>query len=163
MISLTQAQIELLPLFHRITIPESYIDVLGHMNVREYIGIFDDAAWYFFASFGMDEIYFRESHAGAFALRQMINYVAEVHMGETVVVRSRILGRSAKRIHFMQFMFNETTGKLASTIEVLGSHADTVARRTSPFPDHIAQQIDAIIETQSQLDWDAPICGILRP
>lgn len=163
MISLTQTQIEQLPLFHRITIPESYIDVLGHMNVRQYVGIFDDSAWHFFASFGMNETYFRESRAGAFALRQMINYVAEVHVGETVAVRSRILGRSAKRIHFMQFMLNETTGKLAATIEVLGSHADTVARRTSPFPEHIAQQIDAIIAAQNELDWDAPICGVLRP
>ncbi len=163
MISLTQTQIEQLPLFHRITIPESYIDVFGHMNVRQYIGIFDDAAWHFFASFGMNEIYYHEVHAGAFALRQMINYIAEVHVGETVAIRSRMLGRSAKRFHFMQFMLNETTGKLAATIEVLGSHADTEARRTSPFPEDIAQQIDNIIATQNQLAWDAPICGILRP
>ncbi len=163
MISLTQEQIVQLPLFHRVTIPESYIDVLGHMNVREYMGVFDDAAWHFFASFGMNQAYYEQAHSGAFALRQFINYLAEVHVGETVAVHSRILARSAKRVHFMQFMLNETTGKLAATIEVLGSHADTIARRTSPFPEEIAQKIDAIITQQDAFSWDAPLCGILRP
>ena len=156
-------QIEQLPLFHRATIPPDYLDIMGHMNVRWYIALYDEAAWKFFASFGMNEDYYRTEQAGGFALKQFIQYLAEVRVGETVAIRGRVLGRSAKRVHFMLFMVNETTGALASTFEVLGSHADMRIRRTSPYPPAIASQLDAAVALHNALGWDAPVCGIIHP
>lgn len=156
-------QLESLPLFHRETIPESYLDEMGHMNIRWYMAIFDQAGWDFFASFGMTFDYCKAQEAGGFALQHFIRYLAEVHVGETVAIRSRMLARSAKRIHFMHFMINETTGKLAATLEALGTHADMRIRRTSPYPPHLSSRIDAMIEEQNQLGWDAPICGVIKP
>lgn len=156
-------QLEALPLYHRTIIPESYLDMMGHMNVRWYTALFDDAVVDFFTSFGMNNDYFSAGTSGVFALQHFIHYRAEVHAGETVAVRSRILGRSARRIHFMHFMINETTAKLACTMEVLSSHADLTVRRTSPFPATIAGQIDTILAEHNQLDWDAPLCGAIRP
>jgi acyl-CoA thioester hydrolase len=159
----TIEQLESLPLFHRDTISDSHLDVMGHMNVRHYMALFDDAAWRFFASFGMDEPYCRSSGNGGFALQHFVQYLAEVRAGETVAIRSRVLARSAKRIHFMHFMINETTGKLAATLEVLGAHADMNLRRIAPYPAPIAEKIDAILLEQRQLDWQAPVCGVIRP
>ncbi len=156
-------QLEILPLYHRATIPETYLDAMGHMNVRWYLALFDEAAMGFFASFGLTHTYFVEEKSGVFALQQFIHYRAEVHVGERVAIRARILGRSAKRIHFMYFMINETTGKLACTVETLTSHADLNARRTSPFPAHIAAKIDAILTKNNHLDWNAPISGAIKP
>ena len=156
-------QVRQLPTFHRETIPPDYLDIMGHMNVRHYIGIFDTAAWHFFAAVGMDESYYREYHAGGFALQQFIRYLAEVRVEETVAVHTRLLGRSAKRIHFMNFMVNETTDALAATIEVLGSHADMQVRRTSPYPPFLAEKIDALLAQHRALDWEAPVCGIIHP
>ena len=152
-----------LPLFHRATIPTDYLDAMGHMNIRHYMGLFDEAAWQFFASFGMTYDYYRAAAAGAFALKQFVQYLAEVHVGETVAIRTRIVGRSAKRIHFIHFMLNESTGVLAATLEALGAHADLRARRTSPFPDHIAAQIDGIVGAQRRLAWEPPLCGVIHP
>ena len=157
------SQIQQLPCFHRTIIPEAYLDLMGHMNIRHYMGLCDDAALGFFSAFGMTKAYFETTSGGAFALEQHIRYLAEVHMGETVAIYIRVNGRTAKRIHFIHFMVNETTGKLAATIEVLTSHADTSIRRTSPFPDEVAQAIDAIIAEHEQLDWNAPLCGVIRP
>ncbi|MCP4424396.1 MAG: thioesterase [Chloroflexi bacterium] len=156
-------QIQSLPCFHRETIPDSYLDLMGHMNIRYYVGLFDEAAWGFFAHFGMTMAYYQSENGGAFALTQHIRYLAEVHVNETVAIHTRLLDRSAKRIHFMHFMVNETTSKLAATMEVLGSHADTIMRRTSPFPPHLAAQLDAILAENGRLDWDAPVCGVIRP
>lgn len=157
------SQIQQLPCYHRATIPEAYLDVMGHMNIRHYMGLFDDAAWDFFADFGMTEAYYRSSSGGAFALEQHIRYLAEVHVGETVAIHTRVNGRTAKRIHFIHFMINETTGKLAATLEVLGSHANRDTRRTSLFPQEIAAQIDHMVAEHNQLDWQAPLCGVIRP
>jgi acyl-CoA thioester hydrolase len=160
---ITVEQVEQLRLYHRETIPTDYLDLMGHMNIRWYLALYDTAAWKFFESFGMTEAYYRAEQAGGFALKQFIQYLAEVRVEETVAIYGRLLGRSAKRIHFMLFMVNETTQVLASTIEVLGSHADMRIRRTSPYPPQIAVKLDAAIAEQSLLEWDAPVCGVISP
>jgi acyl-CoA thioester hydrolase len=160
---ITLEQLDELPLYHRATITKAHLDVMGHLNVRWYMAMFDDASWNFFASYGMDESYCRSSGSGGFALKQFIHYLAEVREGERIGIRSRVLGRSAKRIHFMHFMINESTGVLAATLEGLGAHADLRVRRTAPYPPHIAAKIDQFLDHHSRLGWEAPVCGVIWP
>ena len=156
-------QVEALPLFHRATIPADYLDPMGHMNIRWYIALFDQAAWKFFGSIGMSRPYFEQEQGGLFALKQFISYLAEVHVGETVAIRTRVLGRSVKRLHFMHFMVNESRQNLAATLETLTSHADLAIRRTSPFPARFAESLDDYIDRHEQLGWPAPVCGVIQP
>ncbi len=151
-----------LPCFYETVIDESYLDENNHMNVRYYLAIFDDATYEFFGSFGMGRDYYLTTENGSFALEMHINYLAEVRLGEKVAIHSRVLNRTAKRIHFMQFMVNQDTEKLACTIEGVGSHVNTTIRRTSPFPDTIAQQIDALLAKHKKLSWDPPVCGVMN-
>ena len=152
-----------LPVDYRCTIPESYLDRMGHMNVQWYMALFNYAIPNFCNSFGIGMAYFKSRKNGVFALKHHLQYLAEVRVGETVTMHTRLLGRSAKRLHFMQFMVNETTGKLACTIEVLNSHIDLTIRRTSPYPPDITEQIDLLLAKHQQLDWDAPVCGAIKP
>jgi acyl-CoA thioester hydrolase len=159
----TADEARMLPLVYGETIPEAYLDIMGHMNVRYYVAIFDQAAWNMFALLGMDEQYYRSNQTGGFALRQFISYIAEVHVGEQVSVHARILGRSEKRIHFMLFMINDTRENVAATFEVLGSHADMRVRRTAPYLPEVAVRIDSMLVEHRALGWDAPVCGIIHP
>lgn len=159
--SLSISQLEQLPLTYRVTVTDGHLDLMGHMNVRHYLGFFDDATWHLFASFGMDHHYYTTSGNGSFALQQFIFYLAEVRTDETIGIRSRVYGRNDKRIHFMHFMVNETTGQLAATVEMLGSHANLAVRRTSPFPPAIAADIDALLAEHNRLDWPTPLCGAI--
>ena len=163
MIQVPMALLETLPHCGRVTIGPERIDPMGHMNVRHYMGIFDEAGWNFFATFGMTQAFYDDGVGGAFALQHFIRYLAEVREGETVAIRTRLLGRSAKRIHFMLFMVNESRERLAATLEALGAYADMKQRRTAPWPDDIARQIDRLLERDRALGWDAPICGAIQP
>lgn len=158
-ISLTQ--IALLPLYHRQTIPTEYIDAMGHMNVRWYMALFDNATWRFFDAMGLDDAYFERSHAGGFALKHFVTYWAEVQAGQTVAVHTRILGRSDKRFHFMHFMVNESSGITAAALEALGTHVDLRKRKSSPLPSRIAKRFDNQLAEDRQLPWPAPICGAI--
>jgi acyl-CoA thioester hydrolase len=160
--SLTPSQLEQLPLTHRAIVTDGHLDLMGHMNVRHYLGFFDDASWHLFAGLGMDHQYYTTSGNGLFALQQFIFYLAEVRADETVAIRSRLHGRTDKRFHFTHFMINETTGKLAATVEMLGSHANLTARRTSPFPPYIATNFDAILAEHNQLNWISPLSGAIN-
>ena len=158
----TLARLRELPIYYRETIANHYLDAMGHMNVRWYMALYDQATWHFFDTIGMTSHYLKTFHAGAFALRHFLNYFSEIHEGQTVALHTRILGRTDKRFHFMHFMINETTLQVASSFEALGTHADLKERRSAPFPAFIADNIDARLDQDRKLDWEAPVCGIMN-
>jgi acyl-CoA thioester hydrolase len=154
-------KIRALPVTHKETIDKEYLDSMGHMNVRWYVALYDEATWHFFDTIGMTKDYFEKYNCGAFALRNFISYYSEIHAGEDVALHTRVLGRNDRRFHFMHFMVNETKCQLASTFESMGTHADLEKRRSAPFAAFIADAIDKQLKTDTSLDWDAPVCGIL--
>ncbi len=151
---------DLAPLY-RMTIPEAYRDENGHMNVRWYLHIFDDAGYPMVASFGLDPTFHAQHGTGGFDLEQHLHYLKEVHIGDAVTVYARLIGRSAKRIHYMMFMVNETHHTLAALFECVNSFADLKERRTAAYPTEIAEKIDAILIQDRALNWDAPVCGVM--
>ena len=152
-----------LPITYQATIPEEYMDEMEHMNVMWYVHLFDRATWRFFASLGMSLDYFDEYDTGAFALEQHIRYLAEVRQEQMVILRTRAIGRSIKRFHFMHFMIIEDGSVLAATTELIGVHIDCESRRSSPLPAHIAGAFDRLIAEHREIDWDPPICGSMHP
>lgn len=160
--SITLDQIAQLPLTHQATVTPDHLDVMGHMNVRHYLGFFDTATWQLFALFGMDEAYYRHSGSGSFALQHFIHYQAEVRLGEQVTIYSRLHGRNEKRLHLSHFMVNQSQQTLAAVGEMLGAHASMSTRRTTPLPADIAAQLDPIIAAHNQLPWPAPLCGAIQ-
>jgi len=156
------ALLKALPVYYRETIPAEYLDIMGHMNIRWYFEMFAKAGHEFFATHGLDPDYFEGQKAGLFALKHFIQYFAEVRVGQTVAVRTRLVGRSDKRFQIMHFMLNETTNQLAATFEALITHADLEIRRSAPMPEQIAEKLDATLAENETLDWEAPVCGVMR-
>jgi acyl-CoA thioester hydrolase len=150
-----------LPSYHRQTIPSSYMDKMGHMNVRYYNAVFDKATWRMFADYGLNDAYFSQTENGVFALKQFIQYLAEVQSGETVAVYTRMLGLTDKRIHLMHFMANQDTNGLAATIESLITHANLKVRKAAPLPSGIAAGLRSRLVKDQHLDWDSPVCGVI--
>ena len=155
--------LHLLPITHTAVIPESYLDDMGHMNVMWYTHLFSCATIGFFQQFGLTREYFKSHHAGSFALEHHVRYLAEVRLGQRVTLRTRALGRSAKRLHFMHFMVRGDGHVLSATGEFVGTHIDMRTRRSSPFPLAIAEAYDGFLHQHSRLDWEAPLCGVMKP
>ncbi|MFO0807178.1 MAG: thioesterase family protein [Gemmataceae bacterium] len=152
-----------LPITHRAVIPDAYMDEMGHMNVMWYTHLFSLAAWGLFQMVGLNREYFSANHAGSFALAQHFRYLKEVRLGQHVTLRSRVLGRSAKRWHSIHFMTIDELNVLAATAEVVSTHVDLTARRSSPMPATITDSIDRLLAEHVALGWNAPVCGDLKP
>jgi acyl-CoA thioester hydrolase len=150
-----------LPITHKATIPEKYIDVMGHVNVMWYTHLFDEAVYELWGLFGCGKEYYRSSGYGGFALEQHIRYLLELHVGDNVTVRSRALGRSDKTFHFMHFLIRDNDGALAATGEFVGVHINMSTRRSTPFPDEALEKLDVLLEAHQKLEWDAPVCGVM--
>jgi len=152
-----------LPITYQAAIPKEYLDEMNHMNVMWYAHLFDRATWRFFEDLGMSLVYFEGQNAGAFALENHTRYLAEVRLGQMVILRTRAINRSEKRFHFMHFMTIQNSDLLAATAEFVGMHIDRATRRSSPLPNHIARAFDRQITKHQTLDWDPPICGVMNP
>ncbi len=127
-------QLASLPAVYRAVIPPAYEDRNGHMNMRWYLAIYDEAGNVMYPMLGLTADYFAAWSAGGFDLEHHLWYFSEVRIGDTVVIRARILARSLKLFHYMMFMGNESQGMLSSLFECVHAHADLRARRTAPFP-----------------------------
>ena len=88
------ALLEGLPTYYRKTIPAEYQDIMGHMNIRWYFDLFAKSGRKLFASHGLDENYFRGGNFGVFTLKQFIQYFAEVRVGQTIAIHTRLIARS---------------------------------------------------------------------
>src|SRR5215831_3076433 len=152
-----------LPITHRAVIPESYLDLMGHMNVMWYTSLFSEAAWGLFQLVGLTREHFTAHRTGSFALEQHFRYLKEVRLGQHVTLHSRVLGRSAKRWHTIHFMTIDEFDVLAATSETVSTYVDMTVRRSAPMPVSIADAIDRLLTGHASLDWDAPVCGSMKP
>lgn len=159
---ISSLELQMLPITHRADIPESYMDVMGHMNIMWYTHLFAHGMGGVFKLIGMERDYFAANQAGCFALKQFVCYLAEIRAGEQVTLRTRLLGRSAKRMHLMHFIVKDSAEVLASTAEIVAAHVDMRTRRTSPFPQFLAEAIDRLVAQNAALGWEAPISGVMQ-
>jgi len=151
-----------LPITCEATIPESYLDSMGHMNVMWYTHLFGKATGSIFKLVGMDRAYFQAHEAGSFALAQFFRYRKEVRVGEHVTLRSRMVARSERQFHVLHFMTKEDDHVLAATGEFLAAHIDMRTRRTSPFAPPVSENLDRLIAQHAALDWDPPLSGAIQ-
>jgi acyl-CoA thioester hydrolase len=118
---------------------------MGHMNVMWYVSKFDEAIWNLFASVGLTPSYLRESGRGMAAVEQRIRYLRELVAGDVVAVRSEITAVREKVIEVRQTLVNLEDRAVAATMDLVGVHLDTVARRSVPFETRIAERARALL------------------
>ena len=146
----------------RMIVPESYRDRNGHMNMRWYLAIFDDAGDALQVRLGLTPEYHHQHGTGTFDLEHHLHYVSEVLPGDRIAVYTRLVALSAKRLHYLMFMVNETRGALAAILECMCSFVDLRVRRTAPFPPEIAAKIGGVVAAHATLGWPAPVCGAMH-
>jgi acyl-CoA thioester hydrolase len=143
-------------------VPAGWADSNGHVNMRWYVVLFDDAGDDLHARIGLTPDFHRENGTGTVDLEHHTNFLREILPGESVAVYTRLVARSAKRVHYLMFLVNETQGNLAAIFECINALLDTTARRTAPYPAEILAKIDAWIEKDRALDWLPPVSGAMH-
>jgi len=143
----------------RATVPDSYRDSNGHMNVRWYIALFDDAGDTLHDWMGLTQTYHAAHGSGTFDLEYHVNFISEVLPGEDIVVYIRLIAYSAKRLQYVMFLVNATRRKLAATLECINAFADLTVRRTAPWPPEVAAKLAEAVESDRKLGWAPPLSG----
>jgi len=160
--TITPEQVRTLTRCAEFVVPESYRDSNGHMNMRWYSALFDEAGDAFHAQVGFTPEYHRVHRTGGFDLEHHIHFLREVLTGDRVTIYLRVIGRSAKRVHYMLFMVDDSRNTLAALFECVNAFADMRVRKTAPYPAEIAAAIDRLLSTHTALPWPAPVCGVMK-
>lgn len=150
-----------LPTLIEDTVPPSFIDVNGHMNVRHYLDYGAIGAGVLCDRVGIDDEYRARRRMGVFTAEHHIRYAAEMHEGSRFSVHTRVLDRSGRAAHLLSFILDRDREVLSCTIEILLVHVGMDSRRPIEFPADIAAGLDAEIATGREADWPAPVCGVM--
>lgn len=154
----TYDQLAPLPAFAEQPVPMAFEDANGHLNVRHYTGI---------ASEGLDESLVPQGivhnwpalgHA-CFSAEHHLTYLAEMRTGDRMSVRVRLLGRSERAAHALVYMLDESHQRLSFVMEEIFLHIDMNTRRTAPWPEDVAANLDARIAEDAELPWEPDVSG----
>src|SRR5215475_13488422 len=104
-------------------------DHVGHMNIMWYVGKFDEANWNFLARLGLTSSYVRDSGYGLAGVQQNLSYKRELHPGDLVEIKTRLLEVRDKTLRFLHEMRNAENGELAATCEMTAAHLNRETRR----------------------------------
>jgi acyl-CoA thioester hydrolase len=103
-------------------------DVMGHMNIRHYAGMFDDAS---FQLLGHVAGKIPDGGFGWADVRSTTEYKQEVPAGDLLTIRSHVLKVGRSSITFRQMMAGSLDGELRAVNEVTSVYFDKVARRST--------------------------------
>jgi len=152
-----------LPAHLSMAVPPEWEDRNGHVNVQYYQTLYELGGWQILEGIEINERYLAARHAGIFDLEHHTHYLTEIHVGETVSVHNRMLGRNDKLFHGIFFIVNDTNQQLACTIEYLSIYVNLQVRHTELFPKDMALRLDKLLHDHNALNWQAPVCGLMNP
>ncbi|HXJ42984.1 MAG TPA: thioesterase family protein [Bryobacteraceae bacterium] len=146
---------------YKTLIPDSWADTNGHVNVRWYAVLYDDAGDVLHDMHALTLESHRARNSGTMDLEHHTHFISEVMPGETVSVYVRALAVNAKRLHYLMFVVNESQNRLASIFECINSFVDLNVRKTAPWPEATRLLMDEMIAAHSKASWPAPVTGAM--
>jgi len=117
----------------------------GHMNVRFYVGKFDEGTWQFFAQIGATREAMKQHNCGAMAVSQNISYKRELMPGDTVVVRSSVQAVGRTSCRFRHVMIDSAEGEVVAEMDVVGVFVDLASRKPTPLWPELRQGAEALL------------------
>lgn len=150
-----------LDLTREVVRPE-WIDYNGHMNVANYLEVFDHATDDFLDYIGLDRSYRAQRGATTFAVECHVTYQREITKGEPLRIATQLLGFDEKRIHLFQMMSHADQDFLAATCEWLSLHVDANKRQVAPMAPEILARLAEIGTAHQSLPRPPEVGRVIR-
>jgi acyl-CoA thioester hydrolase len=143
--------------------PEA-IDYNCHMNLVHYRAAFDAGCDGLLAHLGLGpDDYNARTGATVMVVEEHTRYHAELAEGERYRVLARMLGHSAKKLHYLLLMENLDRGGLAATHEELALHVDLGGRKATPLPAWVLEAAGAMEAAQAHLPPPPDVGRVIAP
>jgi acyl-CoA thioesterase FadM len=122
------------------------MDADGRVGLAAYIHRFSGANGHVIAAFGMTPEYMTRQRRGFSTFEfQFAITDQDLRVGDTVRVRSALVHVGSSSMRVQHRMRNERTGKDVATLEQFAVHLDMDARKSTPLPDALRAQAQAVL------------------
>ncbi|MBJ7355996.1 thioesterase family protein [Nocardioides sp.] len=157
----TYEQLAGLPAYSVQPVPIAFEDNNGQLNVRHYLGIGSEGLDESLVDLGIAHNWPIKEGLACLAAQHVVTYLHELHTGDRMSVRVRLLGRSERALHALVFVLDDTHQRVATVFEEIGLCVRLDPRGTEPWPREVAEAIDARVAEHAALDWPAVTSGTL--
>lgn len=138
-----------------ITIDAAWIDAYGHMNMAEYVRLFDTQCGRLLDRLDIGDAYTARARRGLFVLDVAVNYRRELVVGDVVQVELRLIEADDKRLVSLMALRDQADGEIVATQEQLAIHTDLDARRVTAFTPEQRERLAAAVARQAALPLPA--------
>ena len=119
-------------------------DSYGHMNVRHYAGMFDDAAWHVLAKAGISLSEVRRRGLGTVMATLTIEFHREITAGQLALIRGAIAKVGTKSFSYELRLYEADSMTHCATETAVEVCFDTQARKGVALPEDIRSKLAAI-------------------
>jgi len=119
-------------------------DVMGHVNVRHYAAMFDDAGFHFLGELARDE----PEGTGWADVRVETEFLREISPGTLITIRSQMVRIGRSSITYRHEMKGTLDDIARATALVTTVRFDLAARRAAPLSGAILTRAAALIPAQ---------------
>lgn len=125
-------------------------DQFGHMNVRWYLHMFDDAAFHIWSKLGFPFSKMEAHGVHTVTATVKIDYVQELTVGDPTVITAAFTRCGSKSVTIRQNMHHADTGDLHARYECVEVFFDPETRKAAAMPDPIRRLLEAAVVTDAQ-------------
>jgi acyl-CoA thioester hydrolase len=130
-------------LFRSIVMP-AQCDGYGHLNVRYYVGFFDDAAWHFPAMAGLSLSDLRARGMGTVVATLTCDFHNEIRAGELVLIKGAVTRVGTKSFAYEMRLYEPDSMRHCATQKVVEVCFDTIQRKSVTLPEDFRSKLQAI-------------------
>lgn len=131
---------------HRTIVMPAHCDAYGHMNVRYYAAMFDEAGWHILARAGVSLGDLRGRGLGSVVASLTIDFHHELTAGQLVVVTGGFTRVGGKSFAYEMRLYEANSMTHCATQKTVEVCFDTARRASVPLPDDMRQAIARQVE-----------------
>lgn len=122
---------------HRTIVMPAHCDVYGHMNVRHYAAIFDEAGWQVLTRAGVSLTGLRSRGLGTVVATLTIDFLHELTAGQLVLVTGILTKVGHKSFNYEMRLYEADSMTHCATQRTVEVCFDTTRRASAPLPDDV--------------------------
>lgn len=128
----------------RTPVKPEWIDDNGHMGIRSYTQVFDEAIGPFYRHIGLTREHLNVRGTTIFALQETAWYRREVMLGDPLLVTAQLIDFDHDKMVTFQRMHQTRDGYVAAMAEIIEIHIDRTTRRPADFAPEIAVRLSEV-------------------
>ena len=126
---------------HRSVVMPAHCDVYGHMNVRHYAALFDDAGWHMFGKAGVSLADLHARGLGSVVATLTIDFHHELRAGQLTLITGAITRVGEKSFSYEMRLYASDTMTHCATQKTVEVCFDTKARTSTALPEDVRAKL----------------------